>query len=51
MVEQVDELFEKSKEEGLQILSKMMEAEKIIYSSDKTFMDCLKKIPDSEQVR
>ena len=51
MVEQVQELFEKSKEEGRKLLLTMMEAEKIIYSSDKTFTNCLQKITDSEKVR
>ena len=43
MVEIVNELFQKLKEEARQELSRMNEAEKVIYSSDTTFTDCLDK--------
>ena len=45
MVEIVNELFQKLKEEARQQLSRMNEAEKVIYSSDTTFTDCLDKFP------
>ncbi|XP_062513213.1 interferon-induced GTP-binding protein Mx-like isoform X2 [Corticium candelabrum] len=43
VVEIVNELFQKLKEEARQELSRMNEAEKVIYSSDTTFTDCLDK--------